>query len=283
MAQSRLHELSEHGVSVWFDTLSRELLETGELERMMKEDAVVGVTSNPTIFQKALAEGDWYDAQLREVAAREADARGDLLRARGRGHQGRVRPAAPGLGAHAGRRRLRLARGRPDARLRPRRDLRAGDPAARARRSAELLREDPGDEARAGGDRGLHRPREVDQRHADLLAAALRGGCRGVPPRARAARRGRRRPRQGALRRELLRLACRHRGRQAARGRRPHRPAGQARRREREARLPSTTSRPSPARAGSSSPARARARNAASGRRRRRRTLRTRTRSTCRS
>ncbi len=73
MAESRLHELSEHGVSVWFDTLSRELLETGNLARMTKEDAVVGVTSNPTIFQKALAEGDWYDAQLREVAAREVD------------------------------------------------------------------------------------------------------------------------------------------------------------------------------------------------------------------
>ena len=73
MAQSRLHELSEHGVSVWFDTLSRELLETGALERMTKGDAVVGVTSNPTIFQKALAEGDRYDAQLREVAAGETD------------------------------------------------------------------------------------------------------------------------------------------------------------------------------------------------------------------
>ena len=75
MAQSRLHELSEQCVSVWFDTLSRELLETGELERMTRDDAVVGVTSNPTIFQKALAEGDWYDAQLREVAASEDDPR----------------------------------------------------------------------------------------------------------------------------------------------------------------------------------------------------------------
>ena len=73
MAKSRLHELSEHGVSVWFDTLSRELLETGALQRMTVEDAVVGVTSNPTIFQKALAEGDWYDEQLREVAAGEDD------------------------------------------------------------------------------------------------------------------------------------------------------------------------------------------------------------------
>jgi transaldolase len=73
MARSRLHELSEHGVSVWFDTLSRELLETGELERMTREDAVVGVTSNPTIFQKALAEGQRYDAQLRAVAEHETD------------------------------------------------------------------------------------------------------------------------------------------------------------------------------------------------------------------
>jgi transaldolase len=71
MSKSRLHELSEHGQSVWVDSLSREWLETGELQRMIDEDAVVGVTSNPTIFQKALSEGDWYDEQLREVLADE--------------------------------------------------------------------------------------------------------------------------------------------------------------------------------------------------------------------
>ena len=65
MARSRLHELSEHGVSVWIDSLSREMLETGELKRLIQEDAVVGVTSNPTIFEKALSTGDWYDEQLR--------------------------------------------------------------------------------------------------------------------------------------------------------------------------------------------------------------------------
>jgi transaldolase len=47
--------------------------ETGELAQLMEEDAVVGVTSNPTIFQKALAEGDRYDAQLREAAAAAHD------------------------------------------------------------------------------------------------------------------------------------------------------------------------------------------------------------------
>jgi transaldolase len=71
MSNSRLHELSERGQSVWVDSLSREWLETGELKRMLDEDVVVGVTSNPTIFQKALAEGDWYDEQLREVLAEE--------------------------------------------------------------------------------------------------------------------------------------------------------------------------------------------------------------------
>jgi transaldolase len=67
MPESRLHQLSALGQSVWIDSLSREWLKTGELTRMMDEDAVVGVTSNPTIFQKAMAEGGWYDDQLREV------------------------------------------------------------------------------------------------------------------------------------------------------------------------------------------------------------------------
>jgi transaldolase len=72
---SRLHELSLRGVSVWVDSLSREMLETGHLARLMEEDAVVGVTSNPTIFQKALSTGDWYDEQLREELERSEDTK----------------------------------------------------------------------------------------------------------------------------------------------------------------------------------------------------------------
>ncbi len=75
MARSRLHELSEHGVSVWVDSLSREMLETGHLARLIDEDAVVGVTSNPTIFQKALSGGDWYDEQLRAELERSDDTK----------------------------------------------------------------------------------------------------------------------------------------------------------------------------------------------------------------
>jgi transaldolase len=67
MAKSRLHELAERGQSIWFDTLSRELVSSGELKRMMEEDAVTGVTSNPTIFQKALSSGDAYDDDMRKL------------------------------------------------------------------------------------------------------------------------------------------------------------------------------------------------------------------------
>ncbi|MET0260175.1 MAG: transaldolase [Gaiellaceae bacterium] len=80
MANSRLHQLSELGQSVWIDFLSRHLLRSGELARMMEEDAVVGVTSNPTIFQKAISEGDAYDEQFREVLAKEDDPKEVFLR-----------------------------------------------------------------------------------------------------------------------------------------------------------------------------------------------------------
>src|SRR5947208_3584370 len=74
MAKSRLHELAERGQSIWFDTLSRDLVHSGELKRMMEEDAVTGVTSNPSIFQKALSQGDAYDDQLRSCLEKTDDA-----------------------------------------------------------------------------------------------------------------------------------------------------------------------------------------------------------------
>jgi transaldolase len=73
MAKSHLHTLSDHGQSVWIDYLSRDMLEEGELARMMSEDAVVGVTSNPTIFQKAISQGERYDDQLKQLLDEETD------------------------------------------------------------------------------------------------------------------------------------------------------------------------------------------------------------------
>jgi transaldolase len=80
MAESRLHELSARGQSVWIDYLSRDLLETGELKRMMEEDAVVGVTSNPTIFQKAISQGNAYDEQLKELRDEDLEPKEIFLR-----------------------------------------------------------------------------------------------------------------------------------------------------------------------------------------------------------
>jgi transaldolase len=75
MARSRLHELSQQGQSVWIDFVSRELIRGGGLERMMDEDAIVGVTSNPTIFQKAISQGSGYDDQIRECLEEVGDAK----------------------------------------------------------------------------------------------------------------------------------------------------------------------------------------------------------------
>src|SRR5918911_3723568 len=71
--QSNLHKLSALGQSVWIDYLSRNLLQEGELKRMMRDDSVVGVTSNPTIFQKAISQGTAYDEQLKELLEEETD------------------------------------------------------------------------------------------------------------------------------------------------------------------------------------------------------------------
>ena len=68
MPDTRLHRLTELGQSPWIDYLSRELVRGGELERLIEEDAIRGVTSNPTIFQKAISSGNAYDDQLRELA-----------------------------------------------------------------------------------------------------------------------------------------------------------------------------------------------------------------------
>jgi transaldolase len=68
-----LAALSAAGVSVWLDDLSRDRLRTGNLQELIDTRCVVGVTTNPTIFQKALSEGHAYDEQIAELAERGAD------------------------------------------------------------------------------------------------------------------------------------------------------------------------------------------------------------------
>ena len=67
--EARLQNLSKSGVSIWLDMLSRDLLETGDFEHLVREDEVSGATSNPTIFAKAISGTERYDAQLRALAS----------------------------------------------------------------------------------------------------------------------------------------------------------------------------------------------------------------------
>jgi transaldolase len=72
---NQLQRLSEQGVAVWVDSISRDWLEKGELRRLRDQYSVVGVTSNPTIFQKAMGEGSFYDDDLTRLAREGLDAR----------------------------------------------------------------------------------------------------------------------------------------------------------------------------------------------------------------
>ena len=113
-----LQQLAELGQSVWIDYLSRDLLESGELARLVREDAVVGVTSNPAIFEKAIAHGDAYDQQLRDLLPRELNAKEIFLELACADVTAACDLLAPGLGADRRPRRLRLDRGRPQPRPR---------------------------------------------------------------------------------------------------------------------------------------------------------------------
>ncbi|MGO9510190.1 MAG: transaldolase [Mycobacterium sp.] len=70
---ANLAALSAEGVSVWLDDLSRDRLKSGNLQELIDTKSVVGVTTNPSIFQKAFADGNAYDAQISELAERGAD------------------------------------------------------------------------------------------------------------------------------------------------------------------------------------------------------------------
>ncbi len=69
----KLAELSAAGVSVWLDDLSRDLISSGQLQELIDTKSVVGVTTNPSIFQAALSKGTAYDDQINELAARDTD------------------------------------------------------------------------------------------------------------------------------------------------------------------------------------------------------------------
>ena len=192
MAKSRLHELAARGQSVWFDTLSRHLIESGELKKMMRRDAVTGVTSNPSIFQKALSEGDAYDAQLAELLKQTDDPSEIFFGLALEDIRNACDVLRPAFDASNG------ADGFVSMEVEPGIAYDTEKTFDQARWIAKEVERDnlfvkiPATMAGLPGDRGVHREGHADQHHADLLARPLQGGRRGVHARARAARRGRR-------------------------------------------------------------------------------------------
>src|SRR3954462_9560602 len=80
MSIETLKELSDAGVAIWLDDLSRERLVTHGLADLVRDHHVVGVTTNPSIFQKAISGSETYDEQVRDLARRGVDV-GEALRA----------------------------------------------------------------------------------------------------------------------------------------------------------------------------------------------------------
>ena len=73
-----LRTLADKGQAVWLDVLSRDLIASGELARLIRDDGVAGVTSNPAIFEKAIGGSDSYDAEIARLAGAGEVAIGDI-------------------------------------------------------------------------------------------------------------------------------------------------------------------------------------------------------------
>ena len=112
----RLAQLSAAGVAVWLDDISRDRLVTGNLAELIRTRHVVGVTSNPTIFEHALSKGSAYNDQIRDLALRQRLGRRGVARDYHVRHPLGLRCAAARLRRERGRGRPGVARGRSEDR-----------------------------------------------------------------------------------------------------------------------------------------------------------------------
>ena len=139
------------GQSVWFDNIRRGLLTSGELERMVREDGLRGLTSNPSIFEKAIAGStrlrrDAADARTAAPAARLPDAKRSTRSSRSTTSAGAPICSARSTSETRARRRLRQPRGLPELAARHRRDGRRGAAPVAGGRPAEPDDQGAGDE-----------------------------------------------------------------------------------------------------------------------------------------
>ena len=249
---NRLQQLHDAGVSIWLDTLSRELLDSGAFAALIADSAVTGATSNPTIFAKAITGSDAYDDQIRAAVASGVRDPQELFFALALDD---VRHAAdllrPTYDASDGRDGFISFECTPDLADDTAATIEQALDALGAPRAAQRDDQGPRHRGRHPRHRGAHRPRRQRQRHAAVLRRALRAGHRRLPRRPRAAsvaRAARRRHRLGRL---VLRLARRHQGRRPAPGRLgPARPRGDRQRPPRLRPLPRALRRRALARTG---------------------------------
>ena len=235
-----LAELSAAGVAIWLDDISRERLTSGNLAALVRDRHVVGVTSNPTIFDHALSHGDAYNEQLADLALRGVsvdEASRAITSYDVRWACDVLRPVYDATDGVDGRVSLEV-----DPRLagRHREDHRRGPRPVVAGGPAEPVHQDPGHPCRAARDHPVPGRGDQRQRDADLLAGAVRRGHRRLLHRAGAGRRGRPRPGLDGVGGVVLRQPGGHRGgQQAGQDRHPGggRAARQGRRRQRPARL----------------------------------------------
>ena len=215
---SAIARLNDFGQSPWYDNLARPLLTGGGLAKLVSDDGIRGVTSNPTILDKAIGAGEGYDEQLAECAKAGlsiedtywAVVLDDIVAA--------TKVLEPVYEGRQRRRRVRLGRGVAGAGARHQRHDRVGEVAVRACESPERADQDPRHARGHSRHRGDHRGGHQRERHADLLARSSRqlvieAYLKGLERLAVG-----RRPVDGGVGGVVLRQPGRHRDRPAAAG-----------------------------------------------------------------
>lgn len=211
-------ELEKHGQAVWLDFLARGFIANGDLKRLIDTDGVKGVTSNPSIFEKAIGSSDEYDASIGKALKRGDRTVADLFEAVAVED---IQNAAEVLRPVYDR--LKGGDGYVSLEVSPYLAMDTAGTVAEARRlwkdvsRKNLMVKVPATPEGPAGDRAADRRRHQHQHHAAVLQGGLSRGGRGLSRGPGEIRRRRRRPLACGERRQLLRQPYRHHGRQAAR------------------------------------------------------------------
>ena len=218
MAENSLQRLNAAGQSIWLDFIDRTILRNGDLQRRIRDDALTGMTSNPSIFEKALAEGSTYDDQIRSAEADLTAMELFELIATTDVRIG-VRRVCRRARADARRGWVRVDRGVTRRGERCARDDLRGFATLGDGRSPQRDDQGSGNGRGREGGSAAHGERRQRQHHAVVRDRRVQGGDRRVHGGPRGSHRGRQADRCDPLGGELLREPRRQRSGQASRRR----------------------------------------------------------------